>query len=92
MKKKWDLKKANAKYLKRTAGACGVRPGPRYSKAWLRAMRKIKRDPVRFYLDRIWYHNNIIRAHTESIRAHQLKITRLSALIRQIETKKLRTQ
>lgn len=89
--KKWDLKNANAKYLEETAAVTGVKPGPRYSRAWLRAMEKIKKDPVRFYLDRIWYHNRRIRDLHDEIVVHQRKIHTLMIMVKRIERKRNRS-
>lgn len=90
-KRRVDLKEANERYLKGTRSVVGSTPGPHYSTAWLKAMRKIRRDPVRFYLDRIWYHNRRIRALHEDIEAHQKKIHTLIKMVKRIERKRNRS-
>lgn len=88
--KKRDLRRWNKKYVAAVEGAAGVRAGEHTRLAWGEAMEKIMRDPVKFYLNRIWYHNDRIRAHQEKIEHHKLKIQRLTKLIKQIERKQQR--
>jgi hypothetical protein len=86
-----DLGKWNKKYVRAVEEVAGVRAGRHIRTAWLNAMRKIQKDPVRFYLDRIHYHNRRIRSLNEEIEVHHRKIHTLMIMVKRIERKRNRS-
>jgi hypothetical protein len=86
-----NLKKWNMKYVRAVEEVAGVRAGKHIRTAWLKAMRKIQKDPVRFYLDRIYYHNRRIRNLHEEIEVHHRKIHTLTIMVKRIERKRTRS-